>query len=193
MDSMEINDMDYAYSAPLVGNPAPEFAGTAYLKAWESGDNPLGTKEISLSDFKGKWLVFFFHPLAFTPPCESEISAFNAMKEEFAARGAEILGCSIDSHFTQKAWIDSGSMGEVNFPLFSDLDHTVGLDYGVLTEKGFSLRGLFLIDPNGVIQYSVTHMPGIGRSTEETLRVLDALQSGGVCPANWHKGDKTLG
>jgi alkyl hydroperoxide reductase subunit AhpC len=185
-------DMDYGFSAPLVGNPAPDFMATAYQKDWESGDNPMGTKQISLEDYKGKWLVFFFHPLAFTPPCESELSAFNEMKGEFGKRGAEILGCSIDSHFTQKAWVDSGNMGNIAYPLLSDLDHTIGLDYGVLTEKGFSLRGLFIIDPEGVIQYSVIHNTGIGRSTEETLRVLDAIQSGGVCPANWKKGDANL-
>jgi len=192
MDNVEMMDMDYGFSTPLVGNPAPDFEATAYQKAWESDENPMGTKQLSLADYKGKWLVFFFHPLAFTPPCESEISAFNEMKAAFAERGAEILGCSIDSHFTQKAWIDSGSMGTVEFPLLSDLDHTIGLDYGVLTEKGFSLRGLFIIDPEGVMQYSVVHNTGIGRSTEETLRVLDAIQSGAVCPANWKKGDSTL-
>lgn len=183
------------FAPPMVTNDAPNFGGAAYLKAWEGGKegaDAMGFKSVSLGDYQGKWLVFFFYPLDFTFVCPTEIMAFSAAKAEFEKRGAEVLGCSIDSQFVHKAWVDSGQLGELSFPLLADLDHNIGLDYGVLTDKGFSLRGLFIIDPEGKMQYSVVHNTDIGRSVDETLRVLDALQSGGACPANWKMGEATL-
>lgn len=195
MDGMEMMEMDYSYRPPLVTGAAPDFSGVAYLKAWEGGKHgadAMGFKPVSLGSYKGKWLVFFFYPLDFTPVCMTETMAFSAAKAEFDKRGAEILGCSIDSQFAHKAWVASGQVGELSFPLLADLNHTIGMDYGVLAEAGFSLRGLFIIDPEGKVQYNVVHSASIGRSVDETLRVLDAVQSGGACPANWHKGDANL-
>lgn len=171
---------------PLVGSAAPDFKGMAYQKDFE-GDY----KEVSLADYKGKWLVLFFYPLAFSGPCSTEIGAFNEALDEFAGRKAEVLGCSTDSHFTLKAWMEK-DFGDVKFPLLADMTKAISANYRVLTEQGFALRGLFIIDPEGNIAYNVVHTAHIGRSVDETLRVLDALQTGGFCPANWKKGDKTL-
>jgi len=196
MDNMEMMEMDYGFQQPLVTNPAPDFSGVAYHKSWEGGKDgadALGFKPVSLADYKGKYLVLFFYPLDFTFVCPTEIIAFSEAKAEFEKRGAEVLGCSIDSQFVHKAWVDSGQLGDLSFPLLADLDHTIGADYGVLTDKGFSLRGLFIIDPEGKLQYAVVHNTDIGRSVEESIRVLDALKSGGLCPANWKAGEKTLG
>jgi alkyl hydroperoxide reductase subunit AhpC len=192
---MEPKEFEFDMLQPLVGNPAPAFEGMAYLKAWESeaGGDPLGFKGISLDDYRGKWLVFFFYPLDFTFVCPTEITAFNDRLDEFKSRKAEVLGCSIDSQFVHKAWVESGALGDLKYPLLADLDHMISADYGVLTEDGFALRGLFIIDPEGKLQYSVVHNTDIGRSVDETLRVLDALQCGGLCPANWSKGEETLG
>ena len=185
MDDMEMTE--YFGCPPIVGSPAPSFKAQAYCKDCGcEGD----FCEYSLDDFKGKWLVLFFHPLAFTGVCASEVIALSNALDEFKARGAEVLGCSVDSQFTLKAWVESGQVGQVKIPLLSDLAKQIGADFGVLDEdKGINLRGLFIIDPEGVVQYSVVHPPAIGRSVDETLRVLDALQSGGACPANWKKGD----
>jgi peroxiredoxin (alkyl hydroperoxide reductase subunit C) len=195
MDNMEMVDMEYDFSQPLVGGPAPDFEGVAYLKGWEGGKdgaNTMGMKPAKLSDYEGKWLVLFFYPLSFTGVCTTEINAFSDALSEFQARGAEVLGASIDSQFVHKAWVDSGQVGDLKFPLLADLDHTIAADYGILTDKGFALRGLFIINPEGMLLYNVVHNTDVGRSVDETLRVLDALQSGGACPANWKKGDKNL-
>jgi alkyl hydroperoxide reductase subunit AhpC len=195
MDNMEMVDVDYGFSQPLVGSPAPDFEGVAYLKGWEGGKDgadPMGMKTVKLTDYAGKWLVFFFYPLDFTFVCPTEIIAFSDALGEFEQRGAEVLGASIDSQFVHKGWVDSGQLGDLQYPLLADLDHTIAADYGILTDKGFALRGLFIINPEGMLLYNVVHNTDVGRSVDETLRVLDALQSGGACPANWKKGDKNL-
>jgi peroxiredoxin 2/4 len=189
MDVME----EFEVYQPLVGNPAPGFSAQAYLKSWIGGDNPLGFKPVSLDGYKGRWVVLFFYPLDFTFVCPTEITAFNERLADFDARGAAVLGCSIDSQFVHKAWVERGDLGELAFPLLADLNKDIAADYGVLTKDGFALRGLFIIDPKGVLQYAVVHNTNVGRSVDETLRVLDALQSGGLCPANWKKGEKQLG
>ncbi|GIO52158.1 thioredoxin peroxidase [Paenibacillus rhizosphaerae] len=175
----------------LVGKPAPEFTmetvtgdGTDFSKA-------------SLTDYRGKWLVFFFYPLDFTFVCPTEITALSDAYEQFKALDAEILGVSTDSIHSHKAWIntprDSNGLGKINFPLASDITRSVAKDYGVyIEEEGVALRGLFIINPEGELKYQVVNHNDIGRSVEETLRVLQALQSGGLCAMNWKPGDKNL-
>lgn len=175
----------------LVGKQAPDFKMETAL------GNGEGFGQASLSDYKGKWLVFFFYPLDFTFVCPTEITAMSDAAETFRDLDTEILGVSIDSKFTHRAWIntprDSGGLGRLNFPLASDLTKSVAADYGVLIEEeGIALRGLFIIDPEGELKYQVVNHNDVGRSVDETLRVLQALQSGGLCPANWQPGDKNL-
>ena len=126
------------------------------------------------------------------------MTAFSDRYKEFADLDAEVLGVSTDTVFVHKAWIntprDKNGVGELNFPLAADTTHRVSRDYGVLVEsEGLATRGLFIIDPNGVMQYAVIHNLNVGRSVDETLRVLEALQTGGLCPANWRPGQKLLG
>ena len=178
----------FGIPAPMVGTPAPFWAGTAYQRSWDGE----GFRELSLSDYEGKWLVFFFYPLDFTFVCPTEITAYNEALADFARRNAEVVGVSVDSKHSHRAWVASGTLGELAFPLLADITKQISADYQVLLPEGFSLRGLFIVDPEGVLQYSVVHNTDVGRSVEETLRVLDALQSGGLCPANWKKGESTL-
>lgn len=175
---------------PLIGQAAPQFKAQAYT----NGE----MKEISLSDYKGKWVVLFFYPLDFTFVCPTEILEFNAKAAEFTKRGAQLLGASIDSHFSHKAWsdlpADKGGIGQLDFPLLADLTKKISKDYGVLFEDmGIAFRGTFLIDPDGKVRAATIHDLPVGRSVDETLRVLDAFQTGELCPVGWNKGDKTLG
>jgi len=181
-------------STAKVGELAPDFT----MQVAKPGDTAktVGSK-VSLSDYKGKWLVFFFYPLDFTFVCPTEITALSDRQEEFADLDCEILGVSIDSVYSHMAWMntprDKHGLGEMKFPLAADLTKSVSRDYGVLIEeKGIALRGLFIIDPNGVLQYSTINSLSIGRSTDETLRILQALQTGGLCPSDWKPGQATL-
>lgn len=174
-----------------VGHTTPDFRMPS-TKNLEKLD-----QDVSLADYSGKWLVLFFYPLDFTFVCPTEIVAFSDAAEKFRAVGAEVLGVSVDSKFVHRAWIktprDQGGLGELNFPLASDLTKDVSRRYGVLKEEaGISLRGLFIIDPKKTLQYVVIHNLDVGRSVDETLRVLQAFQTGGLCPANWKPGQKTL-
>lgn len=176
----------------LVQKPAPDFKGEAVI----GGD----FKTISLADYQGKWLVLFFYPLDFTFVCPTEITAFSDRIEDFKKLGAEVVACSIDSKFSHLAWTQTdrkqGGLGQINYPLLSDLTKQIATDYGVLTEGGVALRGLFLINPQGQVAYEVVHDLGVGRSVEETLRVIEAFQTvektGEVCPANWSQGSQTM-
>jgi peroxiredoxin (alkyl hydroperoxide reductase subunit C) len=175
----------------LVGLPAPDFTMETALG---DGEN---FGKVSLSDYKGKWLVLFFYPLDFTFVCPTEITALSDRYEDFADLDCEILGVSTDSKFSHRAWIntprDENGLGKINYPLASDITKKVSIDYGVLIEdEGIALRGLFIIDPDGIVRYQVVTDNNIGRSVDETLRVLQALQSGGLCPANWRPGQKHL-
>lgn len=150
-----------------------------------------------LADYQGKWLVLFFYPLDFTFVCPTEIRGFNSKLSEFSSNGAEILGVSTDSVYSHRAWIktpvNDGGLGGLNYPLASDITKQVARDYGVLVEdQGIALRGLFIIDPEGVLRYQVVTDLNVGRSVDETLRVLQALQTGGLCPIDWHPGERTL-
>lgn len=176
----------------LVQSMAPNFEADAVV----GGD----FKKVKLDDYKGKWCVLFFYPLDFTFVCPTEITAFSDRYQDFKALGCEVLGCSIDSKFSHLAWINTprnkGGLGKLNFPLLADVTKKIASDYGVLLPAGIALRGLFLINPDGKVAYEVVHDLGVGRSVEETLRVIKAFQhvakSGEVCPANWTTGKDTM-
>lgn len=181
-------------STAKVGEPAPDFS----MPVVRPGDTSktLGTT-VSLADYTGKWLVLFFYPLDFTFVCPTEITALSDRFDEFGDLGAEVLGVSIDSIYSHLAWMDTprnaNGLGEMHYPLASDITKEVARKYGVLIEdKGIALRGLFIVDPNGVLQYAVVNSLNIGRSTDETLRILQALQTGGLCPSDWKPGKPTL-
>jgi peroxiredoxin (alkyl hydroperoxide reductase subunit C) len=177
----------------LVTKNAPEFEAEAVMP-----NNSFET--LSLSSYKGKYVVIFFYPLDFTFVCPSEILAFNKQIEDFKAKGCELLGVSVDSVYTHLAWkntpVDQGGIGQVQFPLVSDLSKSISTDYGVLVEDGVSLRGLFLIDKDGVVRHQLVNDLPLGRNVDEALRVIDALQfhetHGEVCPANWRPGEDAM-
>ncbi len=168
-----------------VGKLAPHFQVEAVSPAGEFIN-------VGLDDYRGKWLVVFFYPLDFTFVCPTEITGFSKRYEEFKKMNTEILGGSTDSVHSHKAWLKD--LGQLNYPLFSDLTRTMSREYGVLLEeKGIALRGTFIIDPDGILRYALYHDLGIGRSVSETLRVLEALQTGELCPVEWKHGESTLG
>ena len=174
-----------------IGQKAPEFCmeTTKNLETLEH--------KAKLTDYLGKWLILFFYPLDFTVVCPTEISGFNSRLQEFEELETDVLGVSTDSVFCHRAWIKTpvaeGGLGGLSYPLAADITKQVSRDYGVLIEdKGVALRGLFIIDPEGILRYQVVCDLNVGRSSDETLRVLQALQSGGLCPMEWHPGDQTL-
>ncbi len=168
-----------------VGQPAPEFKAQAYV----NGE----FKDVALKDYRGKWVCLFFYPLDFTFVCPTEIRGFAELEKKFQESGCAIIGASTDSVFSHKAWF-AQDLPEVKFPVIADTNHSVSRNYGVLIEEtGIALRGTFLIDPQGVLQHQSVNALGVGRSVEETLRTLQALQTGDLCPVNWKPGQKTLG
>ncbi|WP_105619290.1 peroxiredoxin [Vallitalea okinawensis] len=170
----------------LVGKPAPSFEMNAV-----TGDGKEFIK-VSLDDYKGKWLVMFFYPLDFTFVCPTEITGFSKAYDQFKELGAELLTVSTDSQYSHQAWIQNG-LGEIKFPMAADMTKKVSEQYGVLVEEeGISLRGLFIVDPEGTLKYSVVHDLNVGRSVDETIRVLKAFQSGGLCALGWQEGDNHL-
>ncbi len=170
----------------LVGKKAPPFAMEALASDGET------FVPISLADYAGKWLVFFFYPLDFTFVCPTELTAFSDKRAEFQAMGAEILSVSTDSVYTHLAWQKNG-LGQLGYPMAADQTLEVSRQYGVLLEdKGIALRGLFLIDPEQNVRFATIHDNSVGRNPEEVLRVLAALQSGGLCGAGWTAGTPTL-
>ncbi len=179
-------------SDTLVQKDAPDFKASALVGK--------SFKEIQLADYKGKWVALFFYPLDFTFVCPTEITAFSDAYAEFKKLGCEILGCSVDSQFSHLAWVNTprkeGGLGEIKYPLLADITKSIARSYGVLVNDAIALRGLFLISPKGKVAYAVVHDLAVGRSVEETLRVLRAFQqvekTGEVCPANWSEGKKTM-
>ena len=154
-------------------------------------------ENVRLSDYRGKWLVLVFYPLDFTFVCPTELTTFSDRYDDFEAIGADVLGISTDSVFSHRAWLqtprDKGGVADLRYPLASDQTKDVSRAYGVLIEnQGIALRGLFVIDPEGSLRYAVVHDLNVGRSAEETLRVIQALQTGGLCGAEWRPGQKTL-
>lgn len=173
------------FAAADLGQKAPDFSIDAVVKG--------EFKKVSLSDYSGKWLVLFFYPGDFTFVCPTEIKGFNALLAEFEKINASILAISTDSKYSHKAWIASGALGELNYPLGSDFTKKVATDFGVLNQnEGGAKRGLFIIDPQGVVQHILVHNDKVGRSVDETLRVLKALQTEALCPLNWKPGMKTI-
>ena len=152
---------------------------------------------VSLDEFRGRWLILFFYPYDFSYVCPTEIVALSNQYEAFQALNADILGVSTDSVYAHRAWLqtpeDQNGIQGIQYILASDSTHAVSEAYGVLVEgEGVALRGLFIIDPDGILQYSVVHNMDIGRSVDETLRVLEALQAGGLCAADWEPGEDLL-
>lgn len=179
--------------AAFVSAPAPDFSAEAYV----NGE----FKKISLADFRGKKVVLFFYPLDFTFVCPTEILAFVDRLDDFKKRQTEVIGASIDSKFTHAAWarVDrkEGGIKGVNYPLLSDVTKKIATDYGVLIpDAGVALRGLFIINKDGVLKHSTINHLDLGRNVDEVLRLLDAVdyseQHGEVCPANWKQGEKAM-
>lgn len=176
----------------LVQKPAPNFTADAVVNKQ--------FKKIELASYKGKYVVLFFYPLDFTFVCPTEIVAFSDRINEFKKRGAEVIGVSVDSKFSHLAWINTarkdGGLGDIQYPLVADLNKQIAADYDVLLDAGIALRGLFLIDKNGVVRHQVVNDLPLGRNIEEALRMIDALQftesHGEVCPANWKPGEKSM-
>lgn len=176
----------------MVGKQAPKFEMEAVMPDKEFGKVSLD--EIMKED---KWTVLFFYPMDFTFVCPTEITAMSDRYDEFEDLDAEVIGVSTDTIHTHKAWIntsrDDNGLEQLQYPLAADTNHKVATDYGVLIEdEGVALRGLFIIDPEGELKYQTVFDNNIGRDVDETLRVLQALQTGGLCPANWKPGQETL-
>jgi peroxiredoxin (alkyl hydroperoxide reductase subunit C) len=177
----------------IVGRQAPDFALEGVLNG--------KFHTYHLSDYQGKWVVLFFYPLDFTFVCPTEILAFSDRLGEFRKLNAEVLGASVDSKYSHLAWTEKpreqGGIKGLAYPLLEDLGKDLAREYGVLTEDGkMALRGLFLIDPDGVVQHVTINNTAVGRSVDETLRLLAAFQhvreAGEVCPADWKPGQKAM-
>lgn len=176
-----------------VSRKAPAFEGEAVVGK--------EFKNIKLSDYKGKYVVLFFYPLDFTFVCPTEITAFSDKAAEFEKINTQIIGCSVDSKFSHLAWINQpraeGGLGDINFPLLADITKEISRDYGVLIEEsGVALRGVFVIDPEGILKIQMVNDLGIGRNVDEVLRLVQAVQytetHGEVCPAGWTPGSDTI-
>lgn len=193
--------------AVLVGKTAPDFKATAVM-----GDNSFN-ESFGLFDYlgikrdahgkvtkKGRKGILFFYPLDFTFVCPSEIIAFNNRLKEFKSRGAELIGVSVDSHFSHFAWkqtpVEKGGIGNIGFPLVADLTKSIARDYDVLVNDAVAFRGTFMIDGSGVVRHQIVNDLPLGRNVDEAIRMVDALnfheEHGEVCPANWTRGDEGM-
>jgi peroxiredoxin (alkyl hydroperoxide reductase subunit C) len=178
----------------LVQQEAPTFTAKAVMP-----DDTV-SEAFSLDDHRGRYVVLFFYPLDFSSVCPSEILAFDHRLDEFRKRDCDVIGVSVDSHYTHLAWkntaVDDGGIGPVGFPLVADLTKQIARDYGVLSEEAVALRATFLIDREGIVRHQVVNDLGLGRNVDDALRTLDALQhserSGNLCPANWEKGKAAI-
>ena len=174
-----------------VGDAAPDF--TLECISLDQ-DHP---RTVSLRDYRGRWLMLFFYPRDFTFVCPTELTAFSATIDDFEQRECDILGLSVDSIALHQEWIatppSDGGLGPLQFPLGSDPDGVISRAYNVwVPDKQISTRGMFLIDPESVLQYAVVHNLSVGRTPDEVLRVLDALRTGGLCPSSWTSADGTI-
>jgi len=177
----------------LVQKPAPDFKAQAVM-----ADGSF--KEVSLADYKGKYVLLFFYPLDFTFVCPTEIIAFSDAAKSFEALDVQLLGVSVDSHYSHLAWRNTprnqGGLGQIDYPLIADLNKSIARSYDVLVNDAVALRGLFLIDKAGVVRHQVVNDLPLGRSVDEALRMVKALQfvetNGEVCPANWKEGSRTI-
>ncbi len=180
-------NLDEQYIIARVSGKAPEIKANAYA---DGQFTQFSLYEDVLA--KGKWGVVFFYPLDFTFVCPTEIKEFSAKAKAFEDAGAQLVGISVDSEHSHKAWCE-GDLGALNFPLVSDLSKDVSMAYDVLHDDGMSLRGTFIIDPAGTIHHATINNLPLGRNVDETLRTLVAAQSGELCPVGWTKGEATLG
>lgn len=179
----------------LVGKEAPDFTAKAVMP-----DNSINDKFNLKEHIKGKIGIVFFWPLDFTFVCPSEIIAFDNRVKEFKSRGAEVIGVSVDSHFTHLAWkntpVDKGGIGNVQFPMVADLTKSIARSYDVLLADEVAFRGSFMIDKKGIVRHQVINDLPLGRNVDEAIRMLDALnfveEHGEVCPANWKRGEEGM-
>ncbi|NBO23629.1 MAG: peroxiredoxin [Chlamydiae bacterium] len=178
----------------MIGKKAPAFKATAVLK-----DQFI--ENFSLSDFIGSKVVLFFYPLDFTFVCPTELHAFQEQLPEFEKRNTKIIGCSVDSHFSHKIWLGmpkkQGGIQGIQYPIISDLNKGIARSFGVLNEEeGIAFRGIFVLDAEGLVRHQLVNDLFIGRSVDEVLRVIDAIdfheKHGNVCPANWNAEKKGL-
>jgi len=179
----------------LVGKPAPDFTAAAVM-----GNNEINDS-FNLKDYlQGKVGILFFYPLDFTFVCPSEIIAFNNKLNEFKTRNCEVIGVSVDSHFSHLAWkntpVNKGGIGQVEYPLVADIKKTIAADYDVLVDGDVAYRGTFLIDKEGIVRHQIVNDLPLGRSIDEAIRMVDALQfhedNGEVCPAGWNRGKEGM-
>lgn len=177
----------------LVGKKAPDFKAKAVI-----GNRIV---DFSISELKGKYVIFFFYPLDFTFVCPTELHAFQEKLSDFEQRNAQVVACSVDSHFSHLAWLQTpkskGGIQGVAYPIVADLNKSIARDYDVLNhQEGIAYRGLFLINREGIVHHQVVNDLPLGRSVDEAIRMLDALiyfeKNGEVCPANWQNGKKSL-
>jgi alkyl hydroperoxide reductase subunit AhpC len=175
-------------SETMINQQAPMFE---HVEAYQKGhDNFV---HISLKDYQGSWLVFFFYPRDFTFICPTELKGFAAKQEKFEEMNCKLLAASTDSAWSHKAWFER-DLSDVTYPILADTTQDISWMYGVLNEQdGSAERGLFIIDPEGIVRYHLVSTGSVGRSVDETLRVLEALQTGDLCPMNWKSGEETLG
>ncbi|MEU5883682.1 peroxiredoxin [Spirillospora sp. NPDC047279] len=172
-----------------VGDQFPEYELTACV----SLDAGRAFETINHKTYEGQWKVMFFWPKDFTFVCPTEIAEFGRLNDDFAERDAQILGASTDNEFVHFAWRrDHPDLRELPFPMLSDLNRELTSELGILTEDGVAQRATFIVDPNNEIQFATVTAGSVGRNVAEVLRVLDALQSGELCPCNWNKGESTL-
>ncbi len=183
---MKHSEADFAFG-PQVGQEAPVFED---LATYHQGE----FKTASLADYEGKWLVLFFYPRDFTFICPTEIQEFGQHYEDFLKLNCEVIAASTDSEHSHKAWFETDDrLKGVKYPIIADTTQELSDIYNVLDDDGAAQRGTFVIDPEGVLRYVLVSDGSVGRNTQEILRVVEALQTGERCPANWHKGDATLG
>ena len=183
-DHDEYDDFDFA---PKVGQPAPIFEE---LQSYQKGE----FHKVSLSDYKGKWLVLFFYPRDFTFICPTEIEEFGKLYAGFKQLNCEVLGASTDSEHVHKAWYETDKrLTGVEYPIVADTTQELADMYGVLDVDGSAQRGTFIIDPEGTLKFMLVSADSVGRNIKEMLRVVEALQTGERCPANWEHGKETLG
>jgi len=170
-----------------VGKHAPDLELEAYVA---STSEP---QRVRLANYRGSWLVLFFYPRDFTLVCPTELQAFAELEDEFAGEGAALVAASTDSYWSHKAWFESHPLlAAVRYPVLADTAHELATAYGVLLADGSALRATFILDPEGIVRHMSINDQNVGRSADETLRVLGALRTGALCPVEWRKGQPTL-
>ncbi len=170
-----------------IGQPAPDFQADAWIRGAH------GPRKVTLSEYRGKWVVLFFYPRDFTFICPTEIASFGALQPGFEREDAVVIGASTDSFFTHKAWFESDPrLQGINYPVLADTSQQVSREFNVLLDDGAALRGTFIIDPEGIMRHITVNELDVGRNVDETLRVLQALRIGELCPVGWRPGQPTL-